>query len=203
MGTKEPLPEREKWNRRYLAEGPEALGREPTPWLVENLSALGAPGGSRVLDVACGNGRNALFLARLGYGVDAVDISDVVVEWLSEKAAREGLDVEVRRADLRAEPGLPVGRYQVVMNFRYLERRLFASLAEALAPGGILLFESFTRADAAVSGRSFPPELLLAEDELRAAFPTLETLAYRETLVEDRSRCGQRAVASLVARRPA
>ncbi len=201
LDAREPVSEREKWNRRYRESGPEAFGEEPTPWLVENLSSLPPSAGGRALDLACGYGRNTLYLARLGYAVDAVDVSDVAVDHLRGIAGREGLDVEVRRADLRAEPRLPAGRYQVALNFRYLDRRLFAPLAESLAPGGVLLFETFTRADAAISGRSFPPELLLAEGELRDAFPTLTTLAYREVLVEDRSRCGQRAVASLVARR--
>ena len=202
MDAKTRSPEREKWNRRYRAAGPEAFGTEPTSWLTENLSSLPPPTGARALDVACGTGRNTLYLARLGYAVDAVDVSDVAVRWLAQKVDREGVDVEVRRVDLRAEPGLAPGRYQVALNFHYLERRLFAPLAESLTPGGVLLFQTFTRADAAISGRSFPPELLLEEGELRDAFPTLETLAYREDLVEDRGRDGQRAVASLLARRP-
>ena len=203
--------EREKWNRRYSQKGPE-LNSVPTPWLADHRDLLPSPatvpsGGTRggettrALDLACGTGKNAFFLAELGWHVDALDISDVGLEQLSAEAERRDLAerIAAHRVDLRRED-IDDNGYAVIVCFRYLERRLFPQIEGALVPGGLVLVETFTRRDPEVSGRSFPPELLLDEGELAGSFPALETVVCRERTIDGPS--GSRHVASLVARRP-
>jgi len=88
-----------------------------------------------------------------------------------------------------------------VVVFNYLQRDLFAALEAALAPGGVLVYETFTRAHTQELGHDVDRRYLLAPGELRAAFPSLEVVRYREA-IDDRGG-HPRAVAGLVARRPA
>jgi len=95
----EPQLAREKWNRRYTEKGLRPFPDRPAEWLVENRSylienrsSLVGSAGRRALDVACGDGRNALYLAQLGFDVVAVDVSDVAVTSLRAAAADRGLD---------------------------------------------------------------------------------------------------------------
>ena len=194
----EPEPARERWNRRYEEKGMRPFPDAPSAWLVENRSLLRGPPGRRALDVACGDGRNSLYLAELGFAVVALDVSDVAVVALAAGALERGISVESRRLDLEAEP-LPAERYDVVVQINYLQRDLFGPLAEALAPGGILLVETVTRAHVEELGNHFDPRFVLDHNELLRSFPDLHILRYREGIAERAGR--PRAVASLVAER--
>ncbi len=195
-------PEQERWNRKYRKKGPKAYGSEPAPWLVSHRPLLDRLPRGRALDMACGNGRNALYLARLGFTVDALDISDVAIGWLSDRVRQEGLPVHPRCCDLTTEK-LPERRYEIVLNFNYLERSLFSGLEEALKGGGLLIFESFTRDDPFVARRPINPAFTLEAGELRGAFADLAVLDYRETTLFADDPEKTRAVASLVARKRA
>lgn len=188
---------RERWNERRSAAGFEPFPDAPAEWLVEHRSLLG--GGGRALDVACGDGRDALYLARLGFDVDAVDVSDVTVDALRAAAADRAPAVHPRVVDLEREP-LPEDEYDVVVNFSYLQRDLFGALERALRPGGWLLFETFGRAHVDELGKRINPAYVLDDNELLHAFPGLRVLHYREGVAERVG--GPRGVASLVARRP-
>jgi len=189
---------RERWNERRSAAGFEPFPDAPAPWLVEHAALLG--GGGRALDVACGDGRNARALARLGYEVDAVDVSDVTIEALRATAAERAPGVHPRVADLEREP-LARDAYDVVVNFNYLQRDLFGALEAALRPGGWLLFETFGPAHLAELGRHVNPKFVLAPNELLHAFPRLRVRAYRDGVAEHPG--GPRGIASLLAQRPA
>ncbi len=183
--------DRERWNDRHratLADGDAA--QSPTALLLEHGDLLdGQPrGGALALDVACGLGRNTFHLAERGFAVEAVDVSDVAIEHVGRLAGERGLDVRTLRADL-SEGRLPGGPYAVVVNVNYLERHLFGALAAALAPGGLLLFET-RLAESEPTG--VDPAYLLGFGELGAAFGHLDVLLDRE---ED-------GRAALVARRP-
>lgn len=191
---------RERWNRRYAERGVDPLAGEPSAWLVENTALVEGLSGRRALDVACGDGRNAGYLARLGFAVDALDISDVAIEALSAAAAAHDLPVRALRLDLKTDP-LPGGPYDVIVQLNYLQRDLFGPLAARLAPGALALVETVTRAHIDQLGREFDPRFVLEAGELRAGFPGLEVVRYQEGVVERSGR--QRAVASLVARRAA
>jgi SAM-dependent methyltransferase len=179
------------WEERY-ASPRRRPRRGPSAWLVTYADRL--PTG-RALDVATGEGRNALFLARRGFEVTGVDRSPTALRTARARAREEGLELELHLADLEACK-LPAGPFDVVVVMRYLQRSLFEPLGRALAPGGVLLYESFTRDYLKYGPRN--PEHLLRPGELREAFRDLEILAYRET--EDPER--REARASLLARRP-
>jgi cyclopropane fatty-acyl-phospholipid synthase-like methyltransferase len=155
--------------------------------------------GRRALDVACGDGRNAGYLAsELGFQVDAVDVSDVATDALRATAAARGLAVHAWPLDLE-QGGLPAGPYDVIVQINYLQRDLFASLARTLTPGGLLILETFTRPDLETLGNHVEAHYLLDPGELPGAFADLEVIRHREAIVEHRWR--RRAVAGLVARR--
>ena len=178
------------WETRYR-EG--NYPTRPAAWLEAQRDLLKAQPRGRALDVACGAGRHAIYLARLGFEVEAVDRSETALALLADTAQREKLNIHPSRIDLEHEE-LPVGPYQVILVFYYLERRLFSALKKALAPGGLLIYETYTRDHAEVLGRRMRPEFLLEPGELRRAFKDLEILEWREGVHDEK------AVTGLVAR---
>ena len=185
------------WDERYRTE--EAVPeRGPAQFLVEHRDLLPRRRRGRALDVAMGTGRNALYLASLGYEVTGIDVSGVAVERCRSEAARRGLRVEAVQADLEAYE-LPPAAYDIVIDFYYLQRELTPALAAALRPGGVLVFESFTTEQRRFGWGPQQDEFLLRPGELRSLFPALEVLTYREGVVE--SDRGKKAVAGLVARK--
>jgi SAM-dependent methyltransferase len=141
MGELAGHPDRERWNARY--EGRDSVSFEPHPVAVRALS-LGLPDGP-VADLACGLGGSALLAAAAGRRVTAVDISDVALGLLAEEAGRRGLGglITVVQADLEAWCPDP-GGYALVVCTGYWDRAVFAAAAGAVAPGGILGWESLT-----------------------------------------------------------
>jgi tellurite methyltransferase len=186
--------DRERWNQRYRAG---AFDFDPTAWLVERQSLLlPRRPAARALDLACGAGRNALYLAGLGYNVDAWDISDVALDLLRAEVERrratgQSLNIAPLRVDLESA-SLPESAYDLVVTIHFLERSLFASMATALRSDGLLLVQTLMRR-AAPDDRN--PAYLLEPGELRAAFPWLELVEYQEDPIG--------GWAGLVARRPA
>lgn len=116
-------------------------GAPPARYLAEQVRLL--PKGT-VLDVAAGHGRNALYLASLGYTVDAVDQDREALAALAGEAERRNLStVSVRCVDLEARPEIPRDRYDVILVFFFLFRPLVPVLVHALKPGGVLMYETF------------------------------------------------------------
>jgi SAM-dependent methyltransferase len=193
-------PARERWNERFAAPGGAPAQDAPSQWLLDNedlLRSVAVPG-RRALDVAAGNGRNALLLASLGFAVDALDISDVAIEQLRATARERNLPIHGRLCDLEDER-LPDGTYDVVVTMNYLQRDLFAALEAAVAPGGLLVFETFGPGHLDELGASTNPAFVLGPGELPDAFGELEVVRYEEGVVERSGR--PKGVASLVARR--
>lgn len=127
------------WDERYAEKGAIWSGRV-NPRLVEQATDL-PPG--RALDVGCGEGGDAMWLAGRGWRVTGVDLSQVALDRAAARAAEEGLEVELRRVDLLEEP-VPGGPYDLVSVFflhvpRPVFDDLYAALAAAVAPGGSLL----------------------------------------------------------------
>jgi rhodanese-related sulfurtransferase len=167
----------------------------PSPWLLSN--ALVAPRGARTLDLACGRGRHALFLASAGYPVRAVDREPGQVGWLNALARRLQLPLDAAVVDLEVgDVDLGEEEWELVLVFNYLHRPLFPSIVRALKPGGVLLCETFTVGPAS-GGRPSRPEHLLLPGELPRLVAPLEVVRQREGEFDDR------AIASVVARKPA
>ncbi|HEY8518792.1 MAG TPA: methyltransferase domain-containing protein [Gammaproteobacteria bacterium] len=182
--------ERDKWNERYCA-GAYAARTHPTA-LLEDWSPYLRRG--RALDVACGTGRNALYLARAGYQVDAVDISPVGLERGRRAADERGLSVRWLEADLDDDPdaALPDAEYDLIVWVRYVNRDLMPHLLRRLRPRGHLLCEQHlvcARPDiAGPSGTRFrlqPNELLQAFAAGAPGEHGARVLYYREGLVTD------------------
>jgi rhodanese-related sulfurtransferase len=166
----------------------------PSPWLLANAAL--APRGAKTLDVACGRGRNALLLAGAGFPVRAVDRDAGHVAWLGALARRLQLSLDAAVVDLEAaDVDLGTGEWELVLVFSYLHRPLFPALARALKPGGVLLYETYTR-EQAKRGRPTNPDHLLEPGELPRLVAPLEVVRQREGEFEGR------AIASVAARKP-
>jgi SAM-dependent methyltransferase len=161
--------EREDWNRRHGEAGP-LFGVDPNRFLVAEVDGLD-PG--RSLDLACGAGRNAVWLAERGWTVTGVDFSDVALENARRLSAERGVDVEWVRADVR-EWTPPAAAYDLVA-ILYLqipahERRVVhGRAAAAVATGGTLLVVGHDRENL-VSGTGGPRDagVLLDSEEVAA-----------------------------------
>lgn len=191
--------ERLRWNDKYVRNGLECYGGEPVLWLRQCEKLLIEQPKGPALDLACGNGRNAFYLAKLGFRVEAVDISDVAIAWLRDRVREEGVPVFPRVMDLE-DACLAESEYEVILNFNYLQRSLFAGIEKALRPGGLLLFETMTRDHIEILGDKIDPRFVLDPDELLGAFSDLRILNYREQIVTQGDG-RQKSVASLVARK--
>ncbi len=132
-------PSRERWNRRWAGERAHA-SRAPSEFLITETEGL-PPG--RALDVACGAGRNAVWLARRGWRVTGVDFSDVALRAARELAASAGVEVEWIEAD--AVTWIPARRAYDLVTVMYLQlpvaerRAALGHAADAVRPGGTLL----------------------------------------------------------------
>ncbi len=161
------------------------------------------------MDLACGAGQNAVYLAERGWSVVAIDFSPVALERAASLAASR--NVPVHRAELGALPAdwsgvllveadlesapLPAASFDLILCFQYLDREAFGRIESTLRRGGYLVYETFAESQKAHAEGPHDPSHLLRTGELRAAFPRLEVFFYRECETP-------RAVASLLARRP-
>ncbi len=163
-----------KWDQRYKASEPGT--GEPARVLRDYAHLL--PHTGEALDLACGLGANALFLARRGLVTHAWDISNVAVAKLQAYADAAGLPLHARAHDVIGQPPAP-DSLDVIVMAHFLERGLSGDLVNALRPGGLLLFQTFTRTFVNPAGPS--QEIFrLGDNELLRMFPALRVLAYRE-----------------------
>jgi len=201
------VSDRDKWEERYRAGAyldrahPSALVVEHLPDVVATQRNTSTHGHElEALDVACGAGRNALYLAGLGYRVDAVDISAEALARGEAESRAAGYRISWIQRDL--DEGLPrgLGDYDVILIVRYLDLSLVASAAERLRPGGYLICEAHLETDAPVIGPR-DPNFRVAPGELCAAAAGLQVVEYWEGLTSDPDGRAV-ALARLVAWRP-
>lgn len=161
--------DRKKWDGRYGGDA-YFFSLAPSAFLSGSLGMIRTllPG-MRALDVACGEGRNSIYLAREGFCVTGIDISGQGLARASDRAAREGVTVDFLRADL--EEYHLVGSYDLIVNFNFLLRPLVLEEVAALSPGGVLILETILDAPnlVGVHRKAF----LLEPGELRRMFEPL------------------------------
>jgi len=166
---------------------------EPAPFLVENIELL--PKG-RVLDVAMGNGRNAIYLATKGFHVEGVDVSSEAVSNALEWAQKAGVTIKAQTADLESEYQIEKDAYDVIICFNYLQRSLIPQIKDGLRKGGMVVYETFL-VDQAQWGKPKNPDYLLKRNELLNMFRDFWCLRYREGIIGNRE--DRRAIASILA----
>jgi tellurite methyltransferase len=183
------------WDKRYRSgeRAAEDLDAAPTPLLIETATKL-APGNA--LDLACGTGRNALWLAKQRWCVTAVDGSPVALEILRSRASERGITVNARVADLeKSEYQIEPSSWNLIAICYYLQRDLFEPAKQGVAPGGILI----SIVHIAEPGEESTAHRLM-HGELERYFNGWEILHRREGKPNDMAH--QRSVAEIVARRP-
>ncbi len=149
----------------------------PSPW-IRRWAGFVRPGGA-ILDVACGGGRHARWLAQLGFEVDAVDRDATLF-----RDPPPG--VALRQADLEAGPWPYEGRrFDAIVATNYLHRPLLPVLVGSLEPGGLLLYETFARGNERF-GKPSNPDFLLAPGELLDSVRgRLRVLGYEDLVVDE------------------
>jgi tellurite methyltransferase len=184
------------WDERYRSgeRAAEDIDAAPTPLLVETSKRL-TPG--RALDLACGSGRNALWLAEQAWSVTAVDGSPAAIEILRSQASSRGVTVDMKVADLeKFEFQIEPASWNLIAICYYLQRDLFAPAKQGVVPGGIVIsMVHITEPDEEPTAHRLRP------GELERYFQGWEILHRREGKPNDAAH--QRSVAEIVARRPA
>lgn len=147
----------------------------PSPW-VARWTALIRPGGE-VLDLACGSGRHARYLAALGFEVVAVDRDPALFPDPPAGVTLLGADLEAGRWPFDGR------RFDAIVVTNYLHRPLLAVLAGSLEPGGVLVYETFARGNERFGKPSNPDYLLAPGELLEAVRGTLRVVAYEDLVV--------------------
>jgi len=165
-------------------------------WLVDHAGLLPPPAAGPVLDLGCGSGRAAVWLAERGYVVTGLDREAEALEMGRVLAASRGTACEFLPADLRDLSTIPAGPWSVILNFRYLQRNILPLLPRLLKPGGLVLLRTFR--DAPGYGGHPHPRHRLARGELLSAVPRgqFDVLAHAEDFDPD-----GRPAAAIAARR--
>ena len=193
----------DKWNARFR-DGAYLDRTHPTAFLSEWAPRLTTTAGLHAVDLACGAGRNALYLARMGWSVAALDISQVALDRLAKAAAAERLPIECTQIDLDAVSKVPKdslppdslptdvppaalqvsARCDLALVVRYTNLPLIERVASLLKTGGVLMVELHLQTDAEVVGPR-NPAYRVAPGALRAAAGNLTIADYREGIVGD------------------
>ena len=156
----------------------------PAAWILDN-GDLVRPG-MRGLDVAAGRGRHALLMAGANVAVTAIDRDPARMSRLAQLAARLGLSIDTQVCDLESgDVDLGEALYDLVIVTHYLHRPLMPAIVRAVAPSGVLLYETFTAAQAA-RGKPTNPDYLLAPGELPRLVAPLDVIRQREGEVDGR-----------------
>lgn len=165
---------------------------EPAEFLVKNLALL--PKG-KVLDVAMGNGRNAVFLARKGFRVEGIDLSRKAIAAALRAAEKAGVRITTRVVDLETDISIEKDSYDVIVCFHYLHRPLVPLLKQGLRGNGMIVYETYI-VDQARFGKPRNPDHLLRHNELLELFQDFRCLRYHEGIFENR-----RALAGIIAQK--
>jgi 2-polyprenyl-3-methyl-5-hydroxy-6-metoxy-1,4-benzoquinol methylase len=164
----------------------------PAQFLVDNIKLL--PRG-KVLDIAMGSGRNAIYLAEKGFEVEGVDISEDAVNSALKTAAANGVAIHAEIVDLEHNYQIKPAFYDVIICFNYLPRTLIARIKAGLKINGMIVYETFT-IDQPRFGKPHNPDYLLRYNELLDLFRDFRCLRYSEGIFNN-----TRAIASIIAQK--
>ncbi|MDP2917157.1 MAG: methyltransferase domain-containing protein [Dehalococcoidia bacterium] len=168
-------------------------GSEPSDFLVENISLLSR---GRALDIAMGRGRNAIYLAEMGFDVEGVDASAEAVQEALELARQAGVTIKAQVADLEKDYRIEKEAYDVIVCFNYLQRSLIPQIKDSVKKGGMVVYETFIVDQAELFGKPRNPYFLLKHNELLDMFRNFRCLRYREGVIAN-----YKAVAGIVAQK--
>ena len=186
------MDRKEKWNERY--RGGRHAQRDPSEILIRWEPEL--PKG-RALDLACGAGRNSIYLAKKGYSVNAIDYSDEALKIAQERAEGEGVEVNWIRADLN-EHDLPEEAYDLVLVSHLHPEDNLEKIKRAVKPGGAIVYEHHVNVDEPMLRGPSDSDILFEPNELLNLFSDFQILEYREG-IEEREDGDKSALAKLVA----
>jgi len=192
--------ERERWNQKYREASGAGTWTVPDPFLAQAFSKYILPlfpCGASALDLAGGAGRHAIWLAQQGWEVTLIDISETGVEQARQNAGPLASHIHFVVDDLtrfKASQTEFEARFEVVMEFFYLERKIFSEIVKAVRPGGLLAYKTLTVAQAKLAGGPKNRAHLLEPGELLQLARGLCVLHYQEE-------AAKKATAELVARK--
>jgi SAM-dependent methyltransferase len=167
------------WDERYNEAG-FAYGTEANDFLKEELHKI--PAGGRVLCLAEGEGRNAVFLAQKGYQVTAMDLSEVGLNKALKLASDKGVGISTQVADL-ADYKLGAAQWDGIVSIwahmpEAIQRRVHAQIAPALKSGGVFILEAYTYEQTTMEGVGGPPasqkERFVSLEDLQSELAGLE-----------------------------
>jgi tellurite methyltransferase len=187
--------DRKRWDQRFKGEE-FAFGKKANPFLRRHIALL--PKG-KALDLATGEGRNAVFLAQHGLDVDAVDISEIGLRKAQKLAREMRVKIHTFLADLDT---YQIGReqYDLITNFYFLDRSLVQKMKRSLKKDGMVVFETYTLEHRRLgTGGPKDPRYFLTPNELLNLFKEFRILFYREGIFKEGGK--RKAIASLIAQK--
>lgn len=173
-------------------------GKEPNQILIDHIDAFEQLPSGPILDLACGHGRHGLYLAERGHCVWFADRNRDALAAVELQLQQQQLAGVIWPTDLESGENPFVGRqFAAVIGVNYLHRPVLAWLGDAIKPGGLIVYETFTTENAQL-GRPRNPDFLLNSNELANTFASWQQIHYRE----GRHSNPDRYSAQLVARKP-
>lgn len=168
------LKDKEKWDKKYASTPKLLEKRQPSPKLAKFTKNLDAKG-KQALDFACGNGRNSIYLAELGFNVDALDISNIALDNLDENNIKNITTKQIDLDNFQTDK-----KYDLIVKCNYLDRDAITTLKNALKSSGLMIIETYMDHESNTKPNS-NPDFLLKAGELKSFFNyEFETIEYDE-----------------------
>lgn len=174
--------DRIKWNQRFESEV-SYLGEKPSPFLTREIARiLSLAPGKRALDIACGEGRNSIYLTKQGFSVTGLDISDIGLGKAIKNAEINRLEIDFKRVDL--DEYRFTEKFDLIINFNFLLRPLIPEMLQALSPGGLLIIDTIMESPQLCASHN--PDYLLRRGELLRISEGLKgEILFYEEITED------------------
>lgn len=173
------IEDKEKWNKKYK-NTPKLLEDREASIKLKNI--INKTKGKKALDIACGGGKNSIYLAKNGFSIDAMDISDVALESIEKRAFK---NINTIQIDLEEKLNLKNEYYDLIVQTNFLDRSIIPALKNSLKKEGLIFIETYMHHEInekQASNKSF----LLKKDELKELFKEgFEILDYDEFDNED------------------